>query len=498
MKKRLLIAALGVFLIVAVALAVGLWLAKGQLTPDSLVRRLEAEKNCRARLDGCVASLFPPRVTLTGLLLVPRDAEADAAKPLASRAAIADVNDTVIRCGTADVELSLWALAMQKLDVTNLLFKDVEVKFNIFANGDNSLKALFEKPETVAGQPNPKAAKHADPAEKTAKKEKKEKPAPKPATVEGDEEPEGPRFQASDLGLPASLKLAKLENARIKVRNKKTKSAFELYGLNLTLSDIAVDPGNLAKDNRASLELATHLAVDSRKVEKLRYCDLNLTAGGKITPFDPATGFLNPDTLVEVGILKGSLLQGLPVFDKFQSKLEPLAAVGIKLPLINGKTTTQTDARLKVNVYDNILRVTDDVPLTFEDYGLTLRAGSWLDLATENHQFTSVLTASEVHSAKALGDAKSFLTGTLGQPGEKIYQKVVDVMVRENRLSLEFLSTEDIGKPKVELQGPLAKPKELLKEALSGVLGGVLDGFLNKKDDKKDDKKKGKDEPDAK
>lgn len=237
------------------ALAAGLvflrWLTLRHFTPENVIHQLEASCNARVQLGGCSLSLFssPARLELTSLHFHPRDAEADKATPTATRPPV-KITHTYLRMGRAVVEADLAALLLRReLRVKTLLIETGDLKFDLLPSGESSLRGLFRAPATVRGQPNPALAAQAPVAAAAIDAE-----APPPPAGDAGEPPENdasenapiPAFHARELAAPFAIDKVSLVDARLRVRNRKSRAVTELNQLHLEVAGLAVDPSRLA------------------------------------------------------------------------------------------------------------------------------------------------------------------------------------------------------------------------------------------------------------
>jgi hypothetical protein len=470
MKRWLLRAGVPLVLVTA---GCGWWLAQAarrELTPESLVRRLEAAYHCRASIGTVSAQVFPgpAQLELSDIVLVPRDAVADAGTPLAQRPPI-DLHTTYVRATSATLRADLWAILRGELKINNLTLRNLDVKGDIQKGGSNSLNQLFGK-NTPTGTPG-----HAALA-------RTEAPAPAPeisANVPPSAEAAQPTFRAQDLGLSAALDRVAIENGRIRLRNQKTKAVLELAAFHVAVTDLAVDPQNLATRNHATVTLGTRFYVTSHQREGYRYCDLGLQAHGQIAPFDPVTGGLNPNLMLDLTLAQGSSIQGLPVLEKLQKNIEKAQQAGLKLRDLSAKTELQTPVLIPLSLRDHRVTLRSGVEFPFNDYRLVLGLGSFLDAADETHHFQATVLASDQLSQEALGGAEKFL-GQLGPAAAEPLRRIfVTPLVRDGKIALAFESQGPTSKPQVST--PLV---EDMKSELKRTGADLLQGLLNKALDK--------------
>ena len=281
------------------ALALLVWLALRQITPENVVHELEAACNARVQLDGCSLSLFssPARLELNGLHFHPRDDQADRATPPSTRPPI-KISNTYFRMRRGVVEMDLAALLFRReARVTSLLIEMGDVKYDILPNGDTSLRALFHRPATVGGKPNPAlaalapvAAVVASAATQTSQTAAGAAPDESPDTSDDADSGPIPPIHARELGAAIALDKLSLVEARVRVRNRKTRAVTELNQLHLEITGLAVDPSRLAEAKPAGLTLRSRVWVDGGRKNPGRLAELQARLVGTLTLFDPASG----------------------------------------------------------------------------------------------------------------------------------------------------------------------------------------------------------------
>ncbi|MGI8602639.1 MAG: hypothetical protein ACR2OZ_06520 [Verrucomicrobiales bacterium] len=480
MRKRLLLfAALALLLFVA-AVAVFGWLAVKEITPERLVREIEASRNCRARIDGCKLALFasPARLDVTGVTLVPRDTEADNATAVATRPPI-ELHATYFRFASATIEADLFDLIFRRrLTVRQFVVRNADVKCDLLPGGENTLKILFDSPGIVGGKPM-RAPLVAAPIAAAAAAAQTVTDAAASAAENGEETKSKRAFNVRDFGIPSTVERVALENSRLRFRNRKSRAVTEFNGCNVSLTDIAINPSDLTAANRATLAISTKLFLDGRDKktkENFRYADLIVEVRGEITPFELG-GNLNPDMALDAVLRRDSAVERLPVLQKLQKSVSKAQRAGLQLNDLAVRTTLLKDATLKLKLHDNRMELTHDVELPFQDYALALQAGSFIDAGEETHDFRATWTASQAMSDQALRGADEFLS-TLGQDAAKELRAMfISPMVKNGLISLAFVSQGDLDDPKVTVENPITDFKDRLKAAGEGLLEGIQGAF---------------------
>lgn len=476
------------------------WLALRQFTAEKVVHQLEAVCNARVQLDGCSLSLFssPARLELNGLHFHPRDSEADGATPPAGRPPI-KIGNTYLRMRRGVVETDLAALVLRReLRVKTLLIELGDVKCDLLPSGENSLRELFRAPATVGGRANsalvalaPVAAAVAVATDTAAQPASSTPPAatgatPSSTATDATDATEAtdddastdplPTFHARELPGTLAVESIKFVDGRIRVRNRKSRAVTELNGLNLEITGLSVDPTRLADANRANVAFRSRVWIDGGKKKPVRLADLGVSVQGSLIPFAAATGLLEPDFQFTTVVAGGSTLQSLPALEKIEKNLARARRAGLKIDNFATHAVLAGDTTLPFSLRANQLSLTQPAVLDFTDYALALESGSLIDVATETHDVHASWVASQAISDRALAGAQEFL-GALGDDvARELRGLLIDPVVKDGRLRMDFASKGELAKPEVRIAHPLQDMTDQLKEAGRG----LIDGFKNK------------------
>jgi hypothetical protein len=506
MRKRILLIVVGLLLLLVGGAAIFGWLAVRQITPERLVHEIEASRNCRAKIDGCRLTLFsmPARLELTGVTLVPRDAEADNATPVAGRPEI-ELHATYFRFGTGTLEVDLLDLVFRRrLTVRQFVVRNADVKCDLLPGGDNTLKQLFDSPKIVGGKPMapPLIVAPAAVAAATTKTitEAAEAAVKKPGEADAESAAPSRAFNLREFAIPSTIEKIALENARLRFRNRKSRAVTEFNGCSVSLTDIAVDPANLAASNRATLDLRTKLFVDGRDKktkEPFRYSELDIRIQGRITPFEPG-GNLNPEMVLDATLGQGSMVQRLPVLQKLQKTIDRAQQAGLKLEDLDARAALEQDAKFKLHLHDNRMNLTEQTDLLFTDYTLSLQPASYIDASEETHEFRATWSASQKISDQALQGADKFLTSLGPDAAKSLRTMFITPLVKDGRVALDFMSSGDLDEPKLKVDN-LFDWKDQLKETKKNFLDSIQGAFSGKKPgsaepEKDSEKKEGREE----
>ena len=456
----------------AVIFGLNLYL-EGRLKPEVLVALIESEKNCRVDISDCDVSILhqPAHVIMNGVTFLPRDSFAENATPLSERPPIA-IGTTYIRCPEVILKVRLWDLLVRRLQVNELDLREPEVGFSLLRGGGNSLKPLFASLRKKANEID---------AIKTGSEKKGGSGKPGvPVVTAGDgaQEPlEKKPFHVSELPLQSTLRLAHLNGGVLKMLVEKSGAIIEVKIHQLAFSDIDVNPYDLEAGNTAVMNLDCTVAVDD-PARNLRFAEMHVGISGGITPFDAATGLLNPDIKYDVVFHQGSYVQSMPLMEKLGNSMDELQKIGLKLEELGQKEVLREDRSARVGYRDKRIRLLDELVLPFDNYQLTLAKQSWLETGDSQHEFRGNMLIAKELTAKALDGVEEYVRSRVGDNVADVARKLVDPILEENQISLDFRSKGALGKPNIKIDNPLGDIKDGLREKGKQLLNNTLENML--------------------
>jgi hypothetical protein len=463
MKKhrRKIIAALAfLVLLVAGAAYAAQWWVNQQTTPAALVRHLEKSLNCRAEIAGAKVNLFafPATLEVTGLRLLPRDAENE--KPLKDRKPPKKV-ETLLLIPRLTSDVNLPALLSREVRIGQLTLTGVEAATIRKKNGENTLATLIGKPPSPPPDPNapPAAAREPEP----------------------------------DKPFAAALTLAKLENAKLSVRNEKKKQLIEISDLNLSLTNLSYAtalpgspppppaPGTPASVVESSLHLTSTDLKDQRQ-----QMDITIGVRSTLPPLQQAAAA--DGTTVDLTFKAGSYLDRIPTLEKLGVKLGKLKdQIGLDLTSFPVSGRLERDTAVKAKMTGGLLVFEEDTNFNFDTCRIKLKKGSSFNPDDQSHEFQGIFAANEKVSQEAIAGVEAYLQTKGESLGPIIRGTVLKKLVSDKGLlTIPFTSTEDIGRPEVNLSKGFEKAiadgltdaaKELLKDTLKG--GDGLQGLID-------------------
>jgi|688.fasta_scaffold195463_1 hypothetical protein len=478
--KRLLLFLVLPGVLLSGAIVIAGWLALRQFTPERLVRQLETTCNARVQMEGCALSLFssPARLELTGLQFHPRDEEADRGTPMASRPPI-KITHTYLRMRRALIEADLLALLLRReLRVKNVLIDMGDIKCDILPGGGNSLRALFAPPSTIAAPSTPAMLELA--AAAVAATTNAVHSSPPADEAEADPAPPNedtstplstrPVFAATQLPGIVALDSIVFADSRIRIRNRKTRAVTELNELQFHLTDVAVNPADLTTTNRGTVTMTTRIIMTGGKKNPGPVAALGLRLNGVLTPFDKTSGQFQPDLQFTTDITKDSVLESIPALEKIEKNMARARRAGLKIEPLGSQIRLAADSRMAMHFRDGRLTLTQPATLDCGGYALALRGGSMVDAVQGTHDVHASWVASQDVSDKALAGSRDFLSSAGSETGDALRELLIDPLVRDGRLAMDFATSGALSDPDVRIAHPLQDLTDQLKDAGRGLL----------------------------
>lgn len=433
------------------------------LTPDYLVSQLETAFNCRADISELDLKLWrkPSKIELINVTLAPRDEFAARGVPLAERPPL---GETAMHCESVVLEARLADLLFRKLTVDRLVFQSFKAQVLLNEDGTNSFESIFSAPEFIdpdTGAPPVQAdagAATAPPPAGTAAV-----PATQLAPGEAAGEA-GKTFHASDIPLATFAKIVEINGGMIHAKVAKNGSSILIDNIQLTATDIDIDPGDLANHNAASVSLSALLGVDSRPEEGKRFVELQLEGRGTIIPFNAGSGMLDPRLVSDLTILEGSYIDTLPTLDSLAGLFEKLKDVGINLGDVDLRGDFTGSATTKIEYYAGNVKTIEETNLPLHGHHLKLIPGSWINANSNEHLLEGTVVVSEEKTAEAIEEVDKFLkekAAFLATP--EIRDTVMKPVMVDGRITLGFRSHGQLNQPQVDLITEIGTISDILK-----------------------------------
>ena len=463
------------------------WLAT-TLSRESIVHQLETQWNCRADIASVNVSLStaPASIEIKTLALAQRDADAEANTPMANRKAVAP-GSTMVSAERALLEIDLAELIHQRLHIKRLTLSGVSVRNDVSEEKGNLLADLFSKPrsvtpppappKTVAVAPSPPIPTTPPAAEPKTPPQASTAQAPEPSPEKSPEKPKHKAaFQANALGLGVVIDEARLERGSFHEVNHVTLNRTDVSDLNFALTEVDIDPSDLAHHNRAKLQLTAHVQTKGRakignatKNQDVDIADFTFDTNSAIQPIDAETGDLAPAGTLDLLLKKGSKFGGMPASELGGSALDGMKKNwGLDLADLPIGGAILEDANVSVAILGPRVQFTKDARFVFADYAATLKTASWLNPAEDLIEMAIQLVPNDKLSTTLIDAANA----KVGEGVVKFARQVL--RDDQGHLAFDFVLSKRLTKPKMDIGGEAGT----IINAVKGLGGGLLKGLI--------------------
>ena len=162
--------------------------------------------------------------------------------------------------------------------------------------------------------------------------------------------------------MPTTLNELIVKGSRVEIELEKNGNNVYFTEIEGGVTELDVDPNNLKDHNSAFLKLSSNLKVTGPD-SKPEYANFDLKASGSIQPFDYSTGFLNPDLVTDLTVLKGSRILSLPIATKLASTLDQLEKAGLDMSVIDDILVVGNDATFSLGLRNYVIRAVNPLPV---------------------------------------------------------------------------------------------------------------------------------------
>lgn len=497
--KKVLVAGVALAALVAASGGGLRWWLEGKLSKEAIVAQMESSWNCRAQIDSVtlVLAATPARLEITGCKIAPRDAEV--AKPFAQRTPLAEGKDD-LSIARAVLEVKLQDLVSRKLNIQQLLLSDIFVSEDVTKEGESSLAVLFSKPtpdaqkaavvvsETKPAVPPSSEVATLPPSDKTpasvpAAETTPASPAPvKPEAEKKEKKEHEPKvFEASQLGFSIQVNRASLERVAFKRVDHKTTSKTDVTDLNFSITDIDVNPADLATHNSFKVALNGKLKQRGRIGPKearreVTMAEILLDGDGTINPFDVETGEWKPVSTLRLTLKKDSVLGGFMKLGEAAGKeLKKFEDFGIDLSDLPMGGPLLEDANIRVSFQQDRITLLENALFAMAEFEASLEKEGWINATEDDHkmQLRATLGAGLQERISAGAELNAKKIGLGDDSAKTLIKSLSD---EKGRLYFDILSTGRFSKP-----NPKLDTKRLMNRLIESIGGGLLDGLGKKK-----------------
>lgn len=480
---KLALKILGVLILLALAAPIGLamWL-QSYVSAEHLVKVTEENCNCRAHLDSTSLSLFswPPTLRLNGIKLAPRDEHVG--KPLSQRP---PMPPAAVRIDLAYAELLSNDILDGRLTPNLLRFSGIEVFETLDPKDGSSLEKLFQPP---GGRPV--ASADAAPAPPSPSLPPPPVPgAPRTYDLNGSAPPPVPPPPAAPaVAMPVEvekperipLREIHLEQATFHITNKAVAAQIdaEIRDFDLHLTDIDVDPEDLALHNRIHALLKAKVTVKGMaqvngQMQPVQFADVSLHGEGDVKPLEPQTMLWKPASNLAITFESGSVIGGhMTLNDVAGDHLEKLLKNGIDLRSVRLGGPLAEDAVATIGYDREMIAFQQPTRIVMPDFELNIQQGGWISPAQDSQQMPMrVVFGPAIREPLIQGIAAKGL-------GDTITRTIVSMI------------SDDRGNPYVDIiiTGSLSHPQVEFKivNKLDNFTGGAVGRLLGNPEEAKE------------
>lgn len=403
--KRILIG----FVVLLVVIMVGGYIAiKVVVTKDFVATKIEQNINGRVEIKDISVPIWAAfsGITVDGFKIAQRDAEVE--KKMDQRTPMKEGSE-VIGFKKFNFQVAIGALITsfgKKFELKSLLFTEPKAHVFLAAAGGNNLTALLTKPKTKEDLEKDAAAK----AEEAAKNK---------TVVKKEEDPKKP-FDFREL--PTEIKMGKIgmEGGTFTITIEKLGQTVIASGVNAYLRDILIDPKDLEHKNFVGLTTQFTLALQESKGGGVKSFKISYDMSGGLKPIDPKTGGINQGIGLRMGLLKGSYVTGLAMFEKLKGQTEMLNRIGIKLNFLAETQTLQNDAYMGITYGGGLVTITEAPTLVTGDFRFGLTSGDFININSMAHHFRGDFSVAAQHTKKIEQDLDKNIAAAVDPAVEKI------------------------------------------------------------------------------
>lgn len=180
------------------------------------------------------------------------------------------------------------------------------------------------------------------------------------------------------------------------------------------------------------------------------------------------------EIISEVIIGAGSLINNSGTIDQLVSSLDNLSKLGIELDDFSDKILLDDDVEVKTLFVDGKISFMKDLNLGTGDYDLTLTKDSWFNLENNEHKFNGYVMLSKESSEKIFKQLDKIINEKTSKATDngysvnkqKIKDKLLADLVKENRIFVKFISQGNISDPKVSISNSPGSMEKIVEEAI--------------------------------
>jgi len=280
-------------------------------------------------------------------------------------------------------------------------------------------------------------------------------------------------FKAEQLGLTLRVREARLSRGRLYIHNRVNKTKTRLEDLSFALTEIDIDPANLAAHNQAGLELAVKVTMEGRgkvdgEMRDVTFAKLDVNGRGKMQPFHEETGEWSPVSDWELTLAKGSVLAGYMTLGQADADVtKKVKDFGLDISGLPMGGELLEPAVLKMAFSENRFLIREDARFQMPEYEVRMAKDSWLNSAEDAQDLVVRMVCGEKLD-KQLSE-RVLASGIPEKMAGSVLKAFQDEVVK--RLAFDLRVAGKMTRPDVKPAWDKALER-LLKD------GGGLDGLL--------------------
>ena len=404
--------------------------AKFLLTKEFLVDEIEDSINSRVQIGSFDVSLFsiPAKVTLRDVVLAKRDKNVKRKVDYDERIPL---KHGALECKEVSFEVSLWELFSKEIHVERFVLDGLHARVNLHEDGTNSLDSLFEDAP------------------------KEDKPEDKPKSFNAREKDE----------FVTQLKSISISNVSFDLILEETGVLLQGTDCSVELEDIKVDPNALELVNQAELELAVNMQIFDSASKAIKYGEIGLNGNAQVQLFDPLTGDIDPNVTLDLDISDSSYLATqVPYIKKvwaFSSKLEKY---GVSLGSLPKKASFGRSRKIAGSYKRGRVDVEKDISIVIHDWEVAVNEKSWLDSASEQHEFFIDISASKKSTKSLVGHIDGLLKSVPREIRGGLADEIKKAWLINGKLTLRLHTKGELSKPKIKMLTKLPDVEDLMKK----------------------------------
>ncbi|MBN2788603.1 MAG: hypothetical protein JXR69_00275 [Candidatus Delongbacteria bacterium] len=184
------------------------------------------------------------------------------------------------------------------------------------------------------------------------------------------------------------------------------------------------------------------------------------------------------EIISEIIIGKGSSVNSSEILDELLSSIEKLSEYGIELEGLSDKLVLDDDLKVKTLFKDGKVSFLEDLKLAALGYDIVLTSKSWINLDSKENNLKGYVMLSEENSDQIFKQIDSIIddkTSNISTHGysvdkNKIKEKVLSGMVKDQRIVIFFESSGIISDPEVIVSSSFGSIEKIAEEAINDAI----------------------------